>query len=84
MDCKIPFIYIAETQRSRMIMSKTGSIAICYHTNQWCSPGMLTRGALQKIPELAGGVLQYDILEILNFVGGYSSSCETNIQHYSY
>jgi hypothetical protein len=21
---------------------------------QWCSPGMLTRGALQKCPELAG------------------------------
>ena len=28
MDCKIPFIYIAETQRSRMIMSKTRSVAI--------------------------------------------------------
>jgi hypothetical protein len=28
MDCKIPFIYIAETQRSRMIMSKTRSIGI--------------------------------------------------------
>ena len=33
MDCKIPFTYIAETQRSRMIISKTRSIAICYHTN---------------------------------------------------
>jgi hypothetical protein len=31
MDCKIPlnpFIYIAETQRSRMIMSTTRSVAI--------------------------------------------------------
>ena len=28
MDCKIPFIYIAETQRSRMIMSKPRSVAI--------------------------------------------------------
>ena len=28
MDCEIPFIYIAETQRPRTIMSKTRSIAI--------------------------------------------------------
>jgi hypothetical protein len=40
---------------------------------QWCSPGMLTRGALQKCHELAGGGGgQYDILEILNFVGVYT------------
>jgi hypothetical protein len=37
---------------------------------------MLTRGALQKCPELGGGG-QYDILEILNFVGVYSSNCGT-------
>jgi hypothetical protein len=54
--------------------------------NQWCSPGMLTRGALQKCPELAGGWggVQYDILKILNFVSGYSSNYGTNIRHYSY
>ena len=52
---------------------------------QWCSPGLLTRGALQKCPELAGrGGVEYDILEILNFVGVYSSNCGTNIRHYSY
>jgi hypothetical protein len=33
---------------------------------------MLTRGALQKSDELAGGGVQYDILEILNFVGVYT------------
>jgi hypothetical protein len=35
---------------------------------------MLTRGALQKCPELVGvgGGGQYDILEIQNFVGVYS------------
>jgi hypothetical protein len=27
----------------------------CIVEDQWCSPGMLTRGALQKWPELAGG-----------------------------
>ena len=54
-------------------------------TAQWCSPGILTRGALQKCPELVGvgggggGGVQYDILEILNFVGVYSSNCGTNI-----
>ena len=38
-------------------------------------------GALQKCPELVvvGGGVQYDILEILNFVGVYSSNCGTNI-----
>jgi hypothetical protein len=43
---------------------------------QWCSPGMLTRGALQKWPELAGGGggVQYHILEILNLVGDYSNN----------
>ena len=52
---------------------------------QWCSPGMLTKGALQKCPKFAGGGgVQYDILEILNFVGVYSSNCGTNIRHYSY
>jgi hypothetical protein len=53
---------------------------------QRCSPGMLTRGALQKCPELAGegGGVQYDILEILNFVGVYSNNCGANIRHYSY
>ena len=25
------------------------------YLTQWCSPGMLTRGALQKCPELVGG-----------------------------
>jgi hypothetical protein len=36
---------------------------------------MLTWGALQKWPELAGGGgVQYDILEILNFVGVYSNN----------
>jgi CO dehydrogenase/acetyl-CoA synthase epsilon subunit len=47
---------------------------------------MLTRGALQKCPELAGGGgggVQYDILDILNFVGVYSNNCGTNIRHYS-
>jgi hypothetical protein len=53
---------------------------------QWCSPGMLTKGALQKCPELAGrgGGVQYDILEILNFVGVHSNNGGTNIRHYSY
>jgi hypothetical protein len=57
----------------------------CNH-EQWCSPGMLTRGALQKCPELAvrGGGVQYDILEIINCVGVYSNNCGTNIRHYSY
>ena len=60
-------------------------IWIVLWNTQWCSPGMLTRGALQKCPELVGGGgVQYDILEILNFVGVYSSNCGTNIRHYSY
>jgi hypothetical protein len=29
---------------------------------QWCSPGMLTRGALQKCPELVGGRGGYNII----------------------
>ena len=43
MDCKIPFIYIAETQRPRTIMSKTRSIAICYHTNAKTPPCVSVR-----------------------------------------
>ena len=43
MDCKIPFIYIAETQRPRTIMSKTLSIAICYHTNAKTPPCVSVR-----------------------------------------
>ena len=31
-----------------------------------------------------GGGVQYVILEILNFVGVYSSNCGTNVQNYSY
>ena len=64
---------------------REGHVVIITSACQWCSPGMLTTGALQKCPELAGGGgggVQYDILEILNFVGVYSSG--TNIRHYSY
>ena len=43
MDRKIPFIYIAETQRPRTIMSKTRSIAICYHTNAKTPPCVSVR-----------------------------------------
>jgi hypothetical protein len=44
MDCKIPLIYIAsESQRSRMSMSKTRRIAICYHTNAKTPPCVSVR-----------------------------------------
>jgi hypothetical protein len=60
----------------------------CITREQWCSPGILTRGALQKCPDLegggVGGWVQYEIFEILNFVGVYSNNCGTNIRHYSY
>ena len=38
-----------------------------------------------KCPELGGGCLQYDILEILNFVGVFLIIVEQiNIQNYAY
>jgi hypothetical protein len=49
---------------------------------QWCSPGMLTRGLSKSVLNWrgwGGGGVQYDILEILNFLGVYSSNCGTNI-----
>ena len=50
-------------------------VQVVERLRQWCSPGMLTRGAVQKLPELAeGGGVQYDTLEILNFVGVYSNN----------
>jgi hypothetical protein len=48
MDYKIPFIYMAETQRSRKIMSRC--IAICYHTNAKTPPCVSVRAVQLEYP----------------------------------
>ena len=55
MDYKIPFIYMAETQRSRKIMSMY--IAICYHTNAKTPPCVSVRAVQLEYP----GRYHYDI-----------------------
>jgi hypothetical protein len=71
MDCKIPFIYIAETQRSRMIMSKTRSIAICHQTNTETPLEYLGRYMHQIAPD-TGIVLHSKLFHILCITVIYS------------